>query len=153
MKFSAAVIVSIAVGVAVPAVAQDKYAPNEKKLVFLRKDTQEHFWLSASSTFVGTQVLRSWGLSLGPSVGLSAVGVYGAGVAKEFLHDPQISKNDLMADALGVALGSLASMTIRFDGYFDGKDGVTVQRSQPRPQEKPDPGVLPTKVIENGPDY
>ncbi|MFA5976308.1 MAG: hypothetical protein WC859_09135 [Elusimicrobiota bacterium] len=117
----------------------------EKKFVFTRTDSQEHFWLGAGGTFIGTQTLRLMNVPRLPATWVAATGVLGVGVAKEFLVDSNPSVNDLMADGLGVALGTLACFTFRFDGYFD--DGpLPITKSQP--DESPPKGkVIPMKVL------
>src|ERR1700753_3199720 len=92
----AAALLGLLVGPNQRAAAID-WAGNEEKLQFTRKDTQTHFWLSATGTYCGTQVFRSLGVPLGRSVTLSALGIFSVGVAKEFLHDQHPSKNDLQA--------------------------------------------------------
>ena len=93
----------------------------KKNFVLFGYHTQEHLWLSAGGTFIGSQCFQIIGVDRTPADVLSAGIIFGAGMSKEFFIDPHPGVNDIIADSLGVAIGTLANVTIHFDYWGKGK--------------------------------
>ena len=94
-------------------------------------NTQEHLWLSAGGTFIGSQIFQYWGLERTPASLSSAALIFGAGMTKEFVIDSQPGVNDIIADGIGITIGSIANFTIRFD--YGGKSPTLSRQFFPNP--------------------
>jgi hypothetical protein len=77
--------------------------------------TQQHLWASAAATFTFAQVYQYYGMEHTPALAVSAIQVMTIGIGKEFIADQHPGENDLIADSIGILIGSLANVTIRFD--------------------------------------
>ena len=131
MKRSLVLALGIWIGVSPLSQAADY---NQKYYVPFRNDSLEHFGVGAGGTFLGTQVLQFWGLSLGPAVTLSALASLGATFYKEYGYDPNPGVNDLIAGTVGTLIGTLAAVTLRFD-YGSGPQ----QKKKSNPSKQPLP--------------
>jgi len=96
---------------------------SQDHVYFWRQDSQEHFWFSAAGTFFAAQIFQYYGMSRAPAITISALEIAGVGVAKAVFIDPKPGKNALTCDALGILLGTLLNVTIRFD-YNGSKSAV-----------------------------
>ena len=92
----------------------------ERPLYLDRPDLHAHFWLSYGLALNTTEVLEGpepqWGPSLGTGMGLAiSTGAVGAlGLFKEWVVDDEVSGEDLVADALGLALNAVVQVLIVF---------------------------------------
>jgi hypothetical protein len=77
--------------------------------------TQQHLWATAGGTFVCAQVYQYYGMEHTPALAVSAIQIMALGVGKELVLDQHPAVNDLIADGLGVLIGTVANVTFRFD--------------------------------------
>ena len=97
--------------------------------------TEEHLWLCAAGTFVDAQTYQYFGMDRTPAITLGAVQILALGVGKEFALDQQPGVNDLIADSIGILIGTVANVTIHFDFPHSHK-------SDQRRPAAPDPAEL-----------
>ncbi len=98
---------------------------SQDHVYFWRQDSQEHFWLSAAGTFLGSQIFQYYGMGRTSASILSAAEILGLGMGKAYLIDPKPGKNAITCDILGVLLGSVLNVTVHFD-FYGSKSAVQV---------------------------
>jgi hypothetical protein len=92
----------------------------DKPLWLDRPDLHAHFWLSYGLALTATEVLEgpdpAWGPGLGTGRALAAStgAVAALGLFKEPVLDDTVGGDDLVADALGLALNAAVQVMIEF---------------------------------------
>src|SRR5260370_21955629 len=106
MKRFVVLVFALWVGLS-PSLSAIEY--DKKYYVPFRDDSLEHFGLGAGTTFLGSQVLQFWGVTLGPAVTVSALGSIGLNFYKEYVYDLKPGVNDLIAGTIGTIIGTIAA--------------------------------------------
>ena len=92
----------------------------EKPLWLDRPDLHAHFWLSYGLALTASEVLEgpepAWGpqLGTGRALAVSTGTVAALGLFKELVLDDAVGADDLVADALGLALNAAVQVMIQF---------------------------------------
>ena len=113
MKFTGRIVLGVLLlsGQAPPVLADS----SSDKVAFWQSESQRELWWCAAGTVGSAQLYQYFGMERTPALAFSALQVMGVALGQIYLRSERIGAGALAKDSLGVLIGTLVNVQIRFD--------------------------------------